>query len=30
MVVEGSVNGAVFEGYLREVLVPALRKGTWW
>ena len=27
MVVEGSVNGAVFEGYLREVLVPALKEG---
>ena len=27
MVVEGGTNGAVFEGYLREVLVPALREG---
>lgn len=27
MVVEGGVNGAVFEGYLREVLLPSLRKG---
>ena len=27
MVVEGGTNGAVFEGYLREMLVPALREG---
>ena len=27
MVVEGGANGAVFEGYLREMLVPALGKG---
>ena len=27
MVVEGGTNGAVVEGYLREVLVPALREG---
>ncbi len=27
MVVEGGTNGAVFEGYLRELLVPALREG---
>jgi transposase len=27
MVVEGGTDGAVFEGYLREMLVPALRKG---
>ena len=27
MVVEGGTDGAVFEGYLREVLVPALREG---
>jgi transposase len=27
MVVEGGTDGAVFEGYLRERLVPALRKG---
>jgi transposase len=27
MVVEGGTNGAVFERYLREVLVPALREG---
>jgi len=26
-VVEGGTNGAVFEGYLREMLVPALGKG---
>ena len=26
MVVEGGTNGAVFEGYLREMLVPALRE----
>jgi transposase len=27
MVVEGGTDGAVFEGYLRELLVPALREG---
>ena len=27
MVVEGGTDGAVFEGYLREMLVPALREG---
>jgi transposase len=27
MVVEGGTNGAVFEGYLREMLVPALGEG---
>ncbi len=27
MVVEGGANGAVFEGYLREMLVPALGEG---
>jgi transposase len=27
MVLEGGANGAVFEGYLREMLVPALGKG---
>jgi transposase len=27
MVVEGGANGAVIEGYLREMLVPALGKG---
>lgn len=27
MVVEGGANGAVFEVYLRKMLVPALRKG---
>jgi transposase len=27
MVVEGGTNGVVFEGYLREMLVPALGKG---
>ena len=27
MVVEGGTNGAVFEGYLRELLVPALKEG---
>ena len=27
MVIEGGTDGAVFEGYLREMLVPALRKG---
>jgi transposase len=27
MVVEGGTDGAVFEGYLREVLVPALKEG---
>jgi transposase len=27
MVVEGGANGVVFEGYLREVLVPALCEG---
>src|SRR5918993_633908 len=27
MVVEGGTNGAVFEGYLREVLIPTLREG---
>jgi transposase len=27
MVVEGGTNGAVFESYLREVLVPALKEG---
>jgi transposase len=27
MVLEGGTNGAVFEGYLREVLVPSLREG---
>ena len=27
MVVEGGTNGAVFEGYLREMLVPALKEG---
>ena len=27
MVVEGGTNGAVFEGYLRAMLVPALREG---
>lgn len=27
MVVEGGANGAVFEGYLREMLVPALEEG---
>lgn len=27
MVVEGGTNGAVFEGYLREMLLPALREG---
>jgi transposase len=26
MVVEGGTNGAVFEGYLREMLVPALKE----
>ena len=30
MVVEGGTNGAVFEGYLREVLVPALKRGGTW
>jgi hypothetical protein len=31
MVVEGGVDGAVFETYLREVLLPALNeKGTCW
>ena len=27
MVIEGGVNGTVFEGYLREMLVPALGEG---
>ena len=27
MVVEGGTNGAVFEGYLREMVVPALGEG---
>ena len=27
MVVEGGANGAVFEGYLREMVVPALKEG---
>ncbi len=27
MVVEGGADGAVFEGYLREMLVPALKEG---
>jgi transposase len=27
MVVEGGVDGAVFETYLREVLLPALNEG---
>ena len=27
MVVEGGANGAVFEVYLRQMLVPALRQG---
>jgi transposase len=27
MVVEGAVDGAVFEGYLREMVVPALEEG---
>jgi transposase len=27
MVLEGGTDGAVFEGYLRQMLVPALRKG---
>ena len=27
MVVEGGTNGAVFEGYLRQMLVPALKEG---
>jgi len=27
MVVEGGANGAAFEGYLREMLVPVLGKG---
>jgi len=27
MVVEGGANGAVFEGYLRQMLVPALKEG---
>lgn len=28
MVVEGGIDGAVCEGYLRELLVPALKEGT--
>ena len=27
MVVEGGANGAVFEGYLQEMLIPALKEG---